>query len=203
MSAAQPENSEDLAAAKRRLRAVTRARRRALSPDQRREIDAELQRNLLTFLAERLSPGAGVGAYCPMATEPGGADLPDILRAAGYEVYVPRILGDTDLEWVKFTGEIQSGPMGIREPVGAAIGNDLAQTCAMVVLPALGIDASGNRLGQGGGFYDRQVARGRLNVPKCALIDSEEFHNSIPHAPHDLSVDFTISQHGLRNFSHA
>jgi 5-formyltetrahydrofolate cyclo-ligase len=60
-----------------------------------------------------------------------------------------------------------------------------------VIIPALHIDQEGNRLGQGGGSYDRALAQLKAeNVWKIALIHHGELtSDALPHEPHDQKVD--------------
>jgi 5-formyltetrahydrofolate cyclo-ligase len=74
----------------------------------------------------------------------------------------------------------------ISEPVGAAI-TDLSEIGAVIV-PALKIDQSGFRLGQGGGFYDRALVH--LNAWKIGLVYAGELSSEeLPHEAHDVPLD--------------
>lgn len=184
--------------AKQELRATTRARRASLSPSQRKKRDSAIQEHLLDMLAQ-FPAGATVAAYCPSGTEPGGASLPDVLHHAGFRVLLPRVLQSSAtpaMEWVYYTGELQQGPWGLSEPSGVAESFFPEDAVALLIVPALGVDVHGHRLGQGGGFYDREFAEKQQSIPKCAIVDSEEFHSSIPHAHHDLTVNIVISERG-------
>ena len=74
------------------------------------------------------------------------------------KVYLPVMRGD-GLSLRKFTGrnELREARFGIREPVGEE------ETCLrridLIVVPAMGYDPYGNRLGHGKGFYDRRLFR--------------------------------------------
>ena len=74
------------------------------------------------------------------------------------KVYLPVMRGD-GLSLRKFTGrnELREARFGIREPVGEE------ETCLrridLIVVPAMGYDPYGNRLGHGKGFYDRLLTR--------------------------------------------
>jgi 5-formyltetrahydrofolate cyclo-ligase len=119
-----------------------------------------------------------VASYLSYGVEPQTRDLNERLRQDGHTVLIPRMLADKDLEWVIWSGE--------SEPTGEAF-TDLSLIGA-VILPALRIDRAGNRLGQGGGSYDRALPK--LNAWKIALVHHGELTSEpIPHEDHDQRVD--------------
>src|SRR5690606_5027605 len=88
------------AARKRELRARLLAARRALPEPARREAARRVGEVLTGLLAAYA--GRTIAGYVPMATEPGGPDLPDLLAAAVGEsgrVLLPVLREDLDLAW--------------------------------------------------------------------------------------------------------
>jgi 5-formyltetrahydrofolate cyclo-ligase len=78
----------------------------------------------------------------------------------------------------------------ILEPLGDAL-TDLSQISAVVV-PALRIDQSGYRLGQGGGYYDRALPK--LTAWKIGLVYAGELNSEeLPHETHDIPLDAAAS----------
>ena len=67
------------------------------------------------------------------------------------------------------------------------------------ILPALAIDKSGNRLGQGGGSYDR--IKSLVVKFKVAAINEAELVESIPNETHDLKVDAVLTSGGFFNLN--
>ena len=61
-----------------------------------------------------------------------------------------------------------------------------------IVTPGLAFDANGNRLGKGGGFYDKFLSRA-VNAVKVALAFDVQIVDSVPIEPHDVSVDFIFT----------
>ena len=57
-----------------------------------------------------------------------------------------------------------------------------------MLVPALATDVSGNRLGRGGGSYDRALARVGAQVPTIALLYDDELPGRVPALPHDRKV---------------
>jgi len=66
-----------------------------------------------------------------------------------------------------------------------------------VLVPALAVDAAGNRLGKGRGFYDRALLELENRVPIIALVHDEEVFEEIPHESHDLKVDYVACCTGV------
>ena len=93
---------------------------------------------------------------------------------------------------------ILSGKFGIREPArGTRSFWELAgarqvkpQECIWCV-PGLAFDAWGNRLGRGGGFYDRMLA----SMPgiKVAVALDCQLRDAIPTEPHDVPMDYIMT----------
>jgi len=142
-------------------------------------------------LVRRTQPTV-IAAYVPVATEPGGADLPSVL-AAHARVLLPLLLDDADLDWAEFDGTLHPGPRGLRQPGGPALGVDAVRSADLVVVPAVAVDRTGLRLGRGGGSYDRVLARLTPETMTVALLHDGELVESVPAEPHDRTVRAAIT----------
>ena len=71
----------------------------------------------------------------------------------------------------------------------------------LVVTPGLAFDAKGNRLGRGGGYYDRFLAHDRLKACKCGFAFAEQVIDSVPVNEHDQSMDMLITDAGIINLT--
>ncbi|MDO5061151.1 MAG: 5-formyltetrahydrofolate cyclo-ligase [Actinomycetaceae bacterium] len=72
----------------------------------------------------------------------------------------------------------------------------------MILVPALALEPSGVRLGQGGGWYDRALAQLRVANPElltvgCVPSDFLVPAGTLPAEPHDFRLDFVITELGL------
>ena len=156
-----PHNPEETRAAKAALRAEVRDTRKQVPAAERAQRDRAIQNHLVAALGQRFPDSRPVvAAFCALPGEPGGADLPEALRNAGYEVILPVVQHNPRrLEWRTFTGtaDLVANSMGILEPTGENLG-ELVDAADVAVLPALSLGSDGTRLGQGGGFYDRTLA---------------------------------------------
>jgi 5-formyltetrahydrofolate cyclo-ligase len=136
-----------------------------------------------------------VGAYRALDGEP---DLAPLLASLPtLTVLLPRI-EESALSWVVITPttEFEPGPFGIQQPVGADATAMIADVDALL-MPALAVDITGRRLGQGGGYYDRLLAMlppasdgGPVRV---AVVHDDEVLREIPDEPHDARVDAILT----------
>ena len=127
-----------------------------------------------------------IASYLSYDVEPSTIDLNKQILASGANLILPRMLKNHDLEWVPWLGqENQLKKVGkFFEPIGDAV--DIALD--VIIVPALHIDRSGNRLGQGGGSYDRALAR--TSAWKIALVHPGEISSeSIPTTAFDQKVN--------------
>lgn len=197
--------------AKIELRAVLLARRRALPAPLRAEAASQLQVTLID-LVRRLRP-ARVAGYVPVGTEPGGHDLPEVLRAAlapAGVLLLPVLRPDFDLDWAAYSGPdgLSAAPAsqpvapvspparpgrGLREPTGPRLGPAAIGAAELVIVPAVAVDRRGFRLGRGGGSYDRALARVGARTLTVALLHDGELVDVVPAEPHDRQVAAVIT----------
>jgi 5-formyltetrahydrofolate cyclo-ligase len=127
-----------------------------------------------------------IGSYISYDFEPETSDINQQIISSGKTLYLPRLLKNNDLEWVTWNGDqsklTKSGKTF--EPVGETVPNIELD---MIILPALHVDRMGNRLGQGGGSYDRFLARS--NAWTIALLHRGELTSELlPVEPHDQKI---------------
>jgi 5-formyltetrahydrofolate cyclo-ligase len=132
---------------------------------------------------------ATVAAYVSIGAEPGTGALLDLLSAAGKRVILPVMHPDHDLGWGTWRGPGSLAParMGLLEPVDE-LGLEAVATADVVLVPGLAVSVTGDRLGQGGGSYDRALGRVPLGTPVAILLYDDEVGLEIPVDPHDRPV---------------
>jgi 5-formyltetrahydrofolate cyclo-ligase len=147
------------------------------------EAEAGALADQVAALVERRTPGrvCRVAAYESLPTEPPTHLLIQRLTAAGHDVVVPVTLPDLDLDWRVAGGTEVLGRNAIRD-------------AEVVVAPALAVDRGGNRLGQGGGSYDRALARRHPDALIVVLLHDGELLpvGAVPADPHDVGVHVVI-----------
>jgi 5-formyltetrahydrofolate cyclo-ligase len=178
----------DTAAAtdKTAVRRAVRAARRAGASSRDRPADAAaIAGHVLTGFAGILSGSVPVAIYRSLPSEPPTEALAEGLHARGVPVLVPLLLQDKDLDWCRLLPDGSTGP---------ALGREAIAGAALVVTPALAVDASGLRLGQGGGSYDRALRRRRTGAPVVAVVgDDELVPGPLPGEVHDVRVDAVVT----------
>ena len=177
---------------KTELRRVLREKRRGLKA-------ADFARQIARHAdALEIPKGAVVGGYHALPDEADPALLLERLVELGCHIAYPRVAGkNLPLEFHRVPdGEVLApGAFGIHEPL------DIwpRATPAILLVPLLAFDASGHRLGYGGGFYDRTLAL--LNVPAIGIAYAGQQVASLPHQPHDRTLTMVLTEQGIRRFS--
>jgi 5-formyltetrahydrofolate cyclo-ligase len=183
------------------LRRQLRAQRRTLAPQRNRSADAKAIAVAASALLDSLHPsppgtgrhsasdaGLCVAIYRSLPTEPPTRALAEMLHARPARVIVPETLPDFDLEWHELLADGSEGPRLGLEGIAAA---------HLILTPALSVDHNGTRLGQGGGCYDRALARRRGDALIVAIINDQEYTSGqLPHDAHDMQVHAIITPGG-------
>lgn len=107
-----------------------------------------------------LGDSARIGAYLAFGQEVIVDDLMTECRAQGRSTYVPLIQSDNTLVFAPLTDStvIVHNKYGIREPLFEQASCLPATALDIVIVPLLGFDAKCQRMGMGGGYYDRTFA---------------------------------------------
>ena len=186
------ERREILAWRKER-RAELIAARMALPSAVHNAASAEIYKPLVTLF----SPFGKslVGAYWPFRREYNVLAFLEWLTGRRHEVALPVVLGKgLPLEFRRWTPDMEmvSGVYDIPYPAsGAAVKPDI------LIIPMVGFDQAGYRLGYGGGFYDRTIAAAATK-PLCVGTGFALGRlDTIYPLPHDIPMDHVVTEKGL------
>jgi len=189
-------------AARRSLRARLAGRRRGLSPGERAHAARAVAQHALRSLP--LHAGRRIAIYASLPSELDTRPLIELARARGCQLYLPRIDRPRSARGMRFLamgGALRRNRLGIEEPDLAAprVG---ARWLDLVLLPLVGFDRSGVRLGTGGGFYDRAFAfrnhRHAWHAPRLVgLAYAFQELERIEAAAHDVRMDAVITDEGV------
>jgi 5-formyltetrahydrofolate cyclo-ligase len=145
-----------------------------------------------------IPPGSIVAGYHAYLGEADPVRLLTRLAEMGCRISFPRIVARRDSLMFHSVPEgenLQPGNFGIHEPM-----DHWPQIVPDVVLvPMLAFDREGNRLGYGGGFYDRTLAA-LPDVRAVGIAYAGQEMDSIPREPHDRALREILTEQGLRRF---
>ena len=183
----------DAGAAKSALRERHLARRERRPLGEREAAAAAVVQALL----RGLSGVRAFAAHVPEETEPGHGRIPAAFTQLGARVLLPVVPpSGSELAWAVDTGRLTPGRHGLLEPMGPRLGPTAIGTADVVVLPALGVDRRGVRLGRGGGYYDRALLHVRPAAVLVAVVFDDEFVDELPVEPHDRRVTAVVTPSG-------
>ena len=177
---------------------TTRNRRPLL---ERAEAARAIARHLTA--APEVRRAATVAAYVAVGSEPGTAPLLQALLAAGKRIVLPVLLPDGDLDWAAYASDQELLParFGLLEPASRRLGTDSIGTADVVLVPGLAVSRRGERLGRGGGSYDRALGRVPVGTFVCVLLYDGEVGVDVPVEPHDRPVTAAASPAGIVRFA--
>ena len=153
---------------------------------------------MLLSLAE-YAKAETIMAYIPLPDE---LDIEPALNTAwgnGKTVVMPRIIWEEhELKPIvthNLDSDLMAGRHGLREPAGdQEVG---LEDIDLVIVPAVGFDRRGHRMGRGGGFYDRFLARGALEARTVGITFEEQVLEELPVLSHDQKVQMIVTNAGV------
>ena len=138
------------------LRAQLRARLSQSDPAENAACDVRITLQVLSLPA--FQAAERIFAYCSVVPEVDTHAILAQARRRGKTVALPVTQPDGQMRFARFDGALVPGRFGIPEPPRSAR-TLLPQPGDLMLVPALAYDRAGRRLGRGGGYYDRFLAR--------------------------------------------
>ena len=185
-------------------RAQFRTYRRSLSPDSYRVRSSLIGHRVLTIPA--VAKAEVVHVYWPLPDR-GEIDtrlLIAALRGRGADIVLPVVTSfDPEaptLEHRRYEGPeaLETNRWGIREPVNTE--RVPPDALDVVLVPALGADRRGHRLGHGSGYYDAFLQS--VSCPRIALVYDACVVPEIPNAPHDVPMTSLVTEQNVIEICH-
>lgn len=176
---------------KEALRRQIRAKRREIG-EVERELDAAAVASRLGGIS-RLTSSRCILAYMPMKNELDILPAVEMFRRRGVRVAFPLCIENGGLRLFVPADEngFVTGSYGILEPDVSTAEEISAEELDAIILPAIGFDLKGYRLGQGGGYYDRLLARTDCF---CAAVGFDcQLVPEVPVEGTDMRVDAVIT----------
>ena len=131
-----------------------------------------------------------IGAYYPLGNEVRTQDIMQEILSQGKELFLPKVVDD-NLEFRKINGfsSLQTGIFDIMEPKDECKKDN---NLDILIVPTIGITPKGVRLGYGHGFYDKFLAKNKIETISPVL--EKQIINKIPKLEHDIVMDWVVTE---------
>lgn len=184
---------------KQALRASMQARRREQPAKEAAAASALAQRHLLN--APCWHKAHSIAAYAGVRGEVATDALLEAAWMQGKRLLLPRCgAAPGHMDFVACTSPLDLRParFGLLEPAPELPpeGAD-APSPDLIIVPAVAFDRAGNRLGYGGGYYDRHLARAGAHTTIIGLVFSFQIIDHLPVEPWDCPVRALCTERGL------
>ena len=173
---------------KKELRRTIRDRKRAMTEEEICSRSAALAEKFCA--TEQYKLAKTLYGYMPYNQEVRTVPILEQALRDGKKVAVPKVCGDRmDFIYITDLSLMEKSDMGIPEPVAnGPIGDDPA---ALVLMPGLAFTENGDRMGYGGGFYDKFLAS-EPEHPTVALCYEFQMVKELPTEEYDIPVDLVL-----------
>lgn len=181
-------NSEDMME-KSEIRAEVRRRIKELTPEQKSlsatKIFTRIEQN------QNFAKAECIAIFASMRDEVSTDYALSAWLKMGKRIVVPRVEGDIMRFYDYSPDRMQTGSFGIEEPIGH---HEVSPTeIDLIIVPARAFTRSGERLGRGGGFYDKYMSISGFRAYKIGIAFSIQIFDSLPCDAHDIKVDEVIT----------
>ena len=186
-----PSHKKEIRSQIRRLRAELL---KPESAEKKETMDAKIREQVLKLL-ERLRMEENIPdtvyLYASFGGEVDTFQLMDALWQQGFSVALPRVAGERmDFYWVRSREDLVPGFRDIPEPAEHCVKADCPQ--AVVITPGTAFTWAGDRMGYGGGFYDRFFSE-EPEHKRVAVCYPFQIFPELPTEEHDRRMDIVLT----------
>ena len=186
------------------LRRTLKDQRRGLPPEDRKLHDRRIAAHLANLLAQR-GPLRRIALYLATPDEAALSLWLTSAQTSGLQLFAPVVgveKGQMAFYPIGPNTPIRRGRLGLQEPV--VQDNDRPinpDTLDVALVPLLGFDDHGHRLGMGGGYYDRYFSSAEQRPWIVGIAyDIQRSKEPLPTEPWDVMLDAVVTETGYRVF---
>ncbi|MHB8072997.1 5-formyltetrahydrofolate cyclo-ligase [Desulfosporosinus fructosivorans] len=193
--------SEDQQSLKTEVRQACLCQRTSLGEKERKSKSEIIQRKLMDLPEFKLAQT--VMLFLNFREEVETTAMAEATLASKKKLVLPRCAPHSILlpiEVRDLIQDIEPGTYGIREPK-LTLGVVEPSEIDLIIVPGSGFDLQGNRLGYGGGYYDRFFMLLNPLTPRIALGFECQIIPQVPVGKHDALMTMLITENGVYNFS--
>jgi 5-formyltetrahydrofolate cyclo-ligase len=179
---------------KARVRDILRKRKDAMVPEDRLRFSTSITRHLMNII----KPGETVMVFTSKEKEVNTKPLIMALFDKGNPVIVPIIVKEDfslRLSYLRDFSALVPSTFGVPEPIGSEITAD-AKDIDTIILPMLGFDRAGGRIGYGAGYYDRFLSK-NPDLQKIGIAFACQEFDGLPVDENDIPMDYIITEDGI------
>jgi 5-formyltetrahydrofolate cyclo-ligase len=179
---------------KNSIRKVLRQKKEAMLPEDRLEKSRRICRHLMGLIRDKET----VLVYTSKEMEVNTKPLITALFRQKNPVVVPIIVKEDvslRLSYLRDFSALVPSTFGVPEPIGNEI-PALAEDIGTIILPMLGFDRNGGRIGYGAGYYDRFLSKYRGRRQIGIAFACQEF-DGLPVDENDIRMDYIITEDGI------
>lgn len=194
-----PISTSQMTAERKSLRQVLRAKRRALTPEQKQQHAEQVAEHLAVAYPWR--EGLRVAVTHAFDGELDPAPSVSMLLTKGVLLFLPLIQPDQRLLFAPYCPNtaLALNALGIAEPQEQRSLVTIDQL-DVIILPLVGFDAQGNRLGMGGGYYDRTLASANPRPYLLGMAHACQRVEQLTVAPWDIPLNGIVTELGAQFF---
>ena len=148
--------------------------------------------NILNILKKNKTTNKIVGGYYPYNYEVNAMNILKSLEKQNYQISLPKIKKNSQMDFFFWSTKdpLDLNKYGIPEPVSGKIVYP-----SFLLVPLVAFDKNFNRVGYGGGFYDRYIKKIKKTkkIITIGLAYSFQKVNEVPINKHDSKLDFIVT----------
>ncbi len=181
---------------KTQMRAQLRAIRKLITGKQRHELERRLHDRLIDL--PTVEKAKNIGVYHSMGSELSLQSSIEQLWLLDNSpaIAFPLVTSKTQIVFANFGPSDDKAALSKPTALIADVPEDrivLPEELDIILIPGIGFDRSGYRLGQGGGYYDRYLPRIRTDCLTIGIAFDEQIVDSVPHDSHDVRVNCILT----------
>ncbi len=147
---------------------------------------------ILRFLERKKIKNKIIGGYYPYNYEIDAIEILKKLEKFNYHLSLPKIRKDHQMDFFQWSTSdpLEINKFGIPEPV-----SDFIKLPNILLVPLVAFDKNRNRIGYGGGFYDRYIKKlkKKKKILTIGLAYSFQKVKKIPITKNDIQLDFIVT----------
>ena len=179
---------------KESVRKILRQKKEAMLPEERLSKSQRICRHLMNVISD----GETVMVFTSKEKEVNTRPLIMALFGQGNPVVVPIIVKEDyslRLSYLRDFSALVPSTFGVPEPIGSEI-PAAADDIDTIILPMLGFDRKGGRIGYGAGYYDRFLSK-TPGLRKIGIAFACQEVDSLPVDENDIRMDYIITEEGI------